>query len=217
MSISVIIVDDHKIIRDGLKTLLSKEIDIDVVGEAENGREAIKITLEKRPDIVIMDIGMPVMNGIEATRQIVKDLPETKIIALSMHYDKQYVKGMLFSGAKGYLLKDCAGEELSEAIRTVSENNTYISQDITNTVIEGYSELQEASKSRVKAELTNREKEILQLLTEGDSTKQIAIELYISVKTVEAHRANIMGKLNIHNLPELTKYAIRHGFTSVDK
>lgn len=217
MSISVIIVDDHKIIRDGLKTLLSKEIDIDVVGEAENGREAIKITLEKRPEIVIMDIGMPVMNGIEATRQIIKDLPETKVIALSMHYDKQYVKGMLSSGAKGYLLKDCAGEELSEAIRTVSKNNTYISQDITNTVIEGYSELQEASKSRVKAELTNREKEILQLLTEGDSTKQIAIELYISVKTVEAHRANIMGKLNIHNLPELTKYAIRHGFTSVDK
>ena len=217
MSISVIIVDDHKIIRDGLKTLLSKEDDIDVVGEAENGREAIKVTLEKRPEIVIMDIGMPIMNGIEATRQIIKDLPETKVIALSMHYDKQYVKGMLASGAKGYLLKDCAGEELSEAIKIVSKNNTYISQDITNTVIEGYADIQDFSNTQAKASLTNREKEILQLLTEGDSTKQIAVELYISVKTVEAHRANIMGKLNIHNLPELTKYAIRHGFTFLDK
>jgi len=217
MSISVIIVDDHKIIRDGLKTLLSKEIDIDVVGEAENGREAIKITLEKRPDIVIMDIGMPIMNGIEATRQIIKDIPETKVIALSMHYDKQYVSGMLASGAKGYLLKDCAGDELSEAIKTVSKDNTYISQDITNTVIEGYADIPDITNAPVKASLTNREKEILQLLTEGMSTKQIAAELYISVKTVEAHRANIMGKLNIHNLPELTKYAIRNGYTSVDK
>ena len=214
MSISVIIVDDHKIMRDGLKNLLKNEKNIDVVGEAENGREAVKITSEIRPDIVVMDIGMPVMNGIEATRQIVKDFPETKVVALSMHYDKQYVSGMLSSGAKGYLLKDCAGEELAKAINTVYENDTYISQDITNTVIEGYSDLQDTT---VKAELTNREKEILQLLTEGASTKQIAAELYISVKTVEAHRANIMGKLNIHNLPELTKYAIRNGYTSVDK
>ena len=217
MSISVIIVDDHKIIRDGLKILLSNHGSINVVGEAENGREAIKITLEKRPDIVIMDIGMPVMNGIEATRQIVKDLPETKVIALSMHYDKQYVSGMLASGAKGYLLKDCAGEELSKAIKIVNEDNTYISQDITNTVIEGYAEIQDITTTRIKASLTNREKEILQLLTEGASTKQIAAELYISVKTVEAHRANLMGKLNIHNLPELTKYAIRNGYTSIDK
>lgn len=217
MSISVIIADDHKIIRDGLKILLNKEIDIEVVGEAENGREAVRITSEKRPDIVIMDIGMPIMNGIEATRQIVKEIPDTKIITLSMHYDKQYVKGMFASGAKSYLLKDCAGEELAIAIRTVYEGNTYISQDITNTVIEGYADIQDVSNSRIKTELTNREKEILQLLTEGLSTKQIAGELYISVKTVEAHRANIMGKLNIHNLPELTKYAIRNGFTFVDR
>lgn len=217
MSISVIIVDDHKIIRDGLKTLLGKDKSIDIVGEAENGREAVKITFEKKPDVVIMDIGMPIMNGIEATRQIVKDLPETNVIALSMHYDKQYVSGMLGSGAKGYLLKDCAGEELSQAIKTVNENNTYISQDITNTVIEGYADIQDSTTTQVKASLTNREKEIIQLLTEGASTKQIAAELYISIKTVEAHRANIMGKLNIHNLPELTKYAIRNGYTSIDK
>ncbi len=206
MGINIIIADDHRIIRDGLSKLLDKDDSINVIGQAANGREAFNLAKEKTPDIVIMDIGMPVMNGIESTRQIVSELPNTKIIALSMHYDKQFVLGMLKAGVKGYLLKDCAGSELVNAIKTVYNNNTYFNQDITNMVINDDSEIN----------LTNREKEVLQLLAEGNSTKQIASELYISVKTVEAHRANIMQKIKISNLPGLTKYAIRNGYTSID-
>lgn len=217
MSISVIIVDDHKIMRDGLRTILENESDIEIIGEAENGREAVKLIANKIPDVAIMDIGMPEMNGIEATRQIVKDIPDVKVIALSMHYDMQFVSGMLKAGAKGYLLKDCAGSELVSAIKTVHTNNTYISQDITNTLINDYSKYQTLDHAPEETILTSRENEILQLLTEGNSTKQIAQELFISVKTVEAHRSNIMHKLEIRNLPELTKYAIRKGITSLDK
>ena len=217
MSISVIIVDDHKIMRDGLRTILENESDIEIIGEAENGREAVKLIANKIPDVAIMDIGMPEMNGIEATRQIVKDIPDVKVIALSMNYDMQFVSGMLKAGAKGYLLKDCAGSELVSAIKTVHTNNTYISQDITNTLINDYSKYQTLDHAPEETILTSRENEILQLLTEGNSTKQIAQELFISVKTVEAHRANIMHKLEIRNLPELTKYAIRKGITSLDK
>lgn len=217
MSTSIIIVDDHKIMRDGLRNILKNEKEIEIIGEADNGRDAVKLILEQKPDVAIMDIGMPEMNGVEATRQIVKEMPEAKIIALSMHYDMQFVSGMLKAGAKGYLLKDCAGAELITAIRSVSKDNTYICQDITNTLIDDYSKGQSIEYTGDDAILTNRENEILQLLTEGKTTKQIAQDLFISVKTVEAHRTNIMHKLDIRNLPELTKYAIRKGITSLDK
>ena len=217
MSTSIIIVDDHKIMRDGLRNILENESEIEIIGEADNGRDAVKLIIEKKPDIAIMDIGMPEMNGVEATRQIAKEMPNVKIIALSMHYDMQFVSGMLKAGAKGYLLKDCAGAELISAIKTVSKNNTYICQDITNTLIDDYSKGQSIDYVGDDTILTNRENEILQLLTEGKTTKQIARDLFISVKTVEAHRTNIMHKLDIRNLPELTKYAIRKGITSVDK
>jgi DNA-binding NarL/FixJ family response regulator len=216
MKNSIIIVDDHKIMRDGLRIILEQESDLEIIDEADNGRDAVKIIMNKKPDIVIMDIGMPDMNGIEATRQIVKDLPEIKIIALSMHYDIQYVSGMLKAGAKGYLLKDCAGSELIIAIKSISNNNTYICQEITNSLINDYSKYQVLDQSSNESILTGRENEILQLLTEGKSTKHIAQKLFISVKTVEAHRANIMHKLEIRNLPELTKYAIRKGITSLE-
>jgi len=217
MSISIVIVDDHKIMRDGLRIILENEKDVEIIGEADNGRDAVKLISQKNPDIAIMDIGMPEMNGIEATRQIFKESPDVKVIALSMHYDIQFVSGMLKAGAKGYLLKDCAGSELVLAIKTVERGNTYICQDITNTLINDYSKYQAIDHDVEETILTGRENEILQLLTEGKSTKEIAHKLFISVKTVEAHRANIMQKLDIRNLPELTKYAIRKGITSLEK
>lgn len=217
MNTTVVVVDDHKIMRDGLRNILENESNIEIIGEADNGRDAVKLILDKKPDIAIMDIGMPEMNGVEATRQIIKESSDVKIIALSMHYDMQFVQGMIKAGAKGYLLKDCAGAELISAIKTVSKDNTYICQEITNSLIDDFSKAQSVEYVGDESILTNRENEILQLLTEGKTTKQIAQDLFISVKTVEAHRTNIMHKLDIRNLPELTKYAIRKGITSLDK
>lgn len=217
MSTTIVIVDDHKIMRDGLRNILESETDVQIIGEADNGRDAVKLILDMKPDIAIMDIGMPEMNGVEATRQITKESSDVKIIALSMHYDMQFVQGMIKAGAKGYLLKDCAGAELITAIKTVSKDNTYICQEITNSLIDDFSKAQSVEYVGDESILTNRENEILQLLTEGKTTKQIAQDLFISVKTVEAHRTNIMHKLDIRNLPELTKYAIRKGITSLDK
>lgn len=217
MNTTVVVVDDHKIMRDGLRNILENESNIEIIGEADNGRDAVKLILDKKPDIAIMDIGMPEMNGVEATRQIIKESADVKIIALSMHYDMQFVQGMIKAGAKGYLLKDCAGAELITAIKAVSQDNTYICQEITNSLIDDFSKAQSVEYVGDESVLTNRENEILQLLTEGKTTKQIAQDLFISVKTVEAHRTNIMHKLDIRNLPELTKYAIRKGITSLDK
>jgi len=215
--ISVILVDDHIIMRDGLRGLLKAESDIEVVGEADNGRQAVKISLEKNPEIVIMDIAMSDMNGIEATRQIKAENPKIKIITLSMHSERQMVIGSLKAGASGYLLKDSTSTELVEAIRTVYRGRKYISQKISDIVLEEISEVKKDSDGREVDKLTSRENEILQLIAEGNSTKKIAKVLFISPKTVESHRANIMEKLDIHNLPELTKYAIRAGLTSLDK
>ena len=215
--ISVILVDDHVIMRDGLRGLLKAESDIEIVGEADNGRQAVKISLEKNPEIVIMDIAMSDMNGIEATRQIKAENPKIKIITLSMHSERQMVIGSLKAGASGYLLKDSTSTELVEAIRTVYRGRKYISQKISDIVLEEISEVKKDSDGREVDKLTSRENEILQLIAEGNSTKKIAKVLFISPKTVESHRANIMEKLDIHNLPELTKYAIRTGLTSLDE
>ena len=214
--ISVILVDDHVIMRDGLRHLLDQESDIDVVGEADNGRDAVKIALEKNPEIIIMDVAMQDMNGIEATRQIKKENPNIKIIALSMHSERQIVVGIFRAGASGYLLKDSTSVELVEAIRTVYLGGKYISQKISDIVLQEISNIKKETEEIGSDILTNRESEILQLIAEGNSTKRIAEVLFISPKTVESHRANIMEKLNIHNLPELTKYAIRAGLTSLD-
>ena len=215
--ISVILVDDHVIMRDGLRQLLEVESDIEVIGEADNGREAVKLALKKTPDIVIMDIAMSDMNGIEATRQISKDNPKIKIIALSMHSERQIVVGILRAGASGYLLKDSSSIELVEAIRTVHLGRKYLSQKISDIVLQEISDVKKHTDEIGVDLLTNRECEILQLISEGNATKKIAEILFISPKTVESHRANIMEKLNIRNIPELTKYAIRAGLTSLDK
>jgi len=216
MKTRIIIADDHMIVRQGLATLLAKEPDMEVVAEAENGREVVQLVRELRPDVVIMDVNMPDLNGIEATRQILAAFPETKIIALSMHADRRFVVNMLKAGSSGYLLKDCAFEELAAAIRLVMANKTYLSPGVSNVVIQDYVQGMSAPRSSAFSTLTPREREVLQLMAEGKPTSQIAEQLHISVKTVETHRQQIMHKLGIHSIAELTKYAIREGLTSLD-
>ncbi len=217
MGISVLIADDHKIMLAGLRSLLEKQADIEVIAEAENGRKAVQYATDKKPDVVVMDVSMPDLNGIEATKQIVESLPETRVIALSMHSDKRFVMGMLRAGAYGYLLKDCASQELANAIHQVAVGKKYLSPEITGVVIDDF--LLGASSEEVATAtslLSAREREVLQLIAEGWSTKQIASHLYVSVKTIETHRRQIMKKLDLHNIADLTKYAIREGLTSIE-
>ena len=216
MSVNVLLADDHKIVRDGLRILIENHGDMNVVAEAENGQKAINLARELRPEVIIMDISMPDINGIDATRKITSDFPGIKVIALSMHTDRHFVVGMLEAGAAGYLLKDCAFEELVSAIHTVLENHTYLSPTITDIVVRNY--VKKASKTSVvsSAELTARERELLQLLAEGMTAKQIAKTLRVSVKTVETHRRNIAQKLGAGSVAELIKYAIREGLTTLD-
>ncbi|MCK5173358.1 MAG: response regulator transcription factor [Planctomycetes bacterium] len=216
MSIRIILADDHKIIRDGLRSLLEKEDDIQIIAQADDGRKTIELVTELTPDVVIMDIGMPGLNGIEATRHIAHEFPKVKTIALSMHSDKRFVTEMLKAGASGYLLKNCAFEELATSIRTVVDGKTYLSPAITDIVVDNYIRSTPDTQPTVYSTLTNREREVLQLLAEGRTTKQIAIQLYVSTKTVETHRAKIMKKLDIDNMATLTKYAVREGLTSLE-
>jgi DNA-binding NarL/FixJ family response regulator len=214
--IKVVLADDHQIVRLGLRSLLSLEPDMEVVGEADNGRAVLRLVQDLSPDIVIMDISMPDMNGIEATRQVLAESPGVKVIALSMHSDSLFVLNMFKAGASGYLLKDCALEELVKAIRTVVSRKAYISPSISDTVIKDFISGWASPDSTAYSVLTPREREVLQLMSEGRSTVQIAESLCVSVKTVEAHRKQLMTKLDIHNVAELTKYAIRQGLTTLD-
>lgn len=215
MKIRIIIADDHAMVRNGLRSLIEHESDMEVIAEADNGRDAVRIALELAPDVMIMDIAMPDLNGIEATRQIITALPRIKIIALSMHADKRYVMEMLKAGASGYILKDNAYEELARAIRTALKNHTYLSPQVTETVIGDYVQLALASNGSAFSLLSVREREVLQLLAEGSSTVQIADNLGIGVKTVETYRQHIIEKLEIRSIAELTKYAIREGLTTL--
>ncbi|MEW6715717.1 MAG: response regulator transcription factor [Nitrospirota bacterium] len=214
-NIRILIADDHKIMRDGLHTLLEKQVDFKVVAEAGDGRTAVKMAQELTPNLVVMDVSMSDMNGIEATRQIVSRIPGIKIIALSMHADRQYIVEMLKAGASGYVLKDCAFDELIYAIRLVLDNVMYLSPKITNTILSEY--INEVPFKNITAfsSLTNREREVLQLIAEGNTTKEIAGLLDVSIKTVETHRQQLMNKLKIHSIAGLTKYAVREGLTSL--
>lgn len=216
MSIRILLVDDHKIVRDGLRALIEKQPCMEVVAEAAEGRTAVRRAQDLSPDVVIMDVGMPDLNGIEATRQIVAKVPGVKVIALSMHSDRRFVVGMLSAGASGYLLKDCAFEELVSAVQTVAAGQGYLSPGITDIVIENAVRTSTAD-FLVSSALTDREHEVLQLLAEGKSTTQIASLLNVSVKTVESHRRKIMEKLNLHSIADLTKFAIRAGLTSIER
>lgn len=216
MGIKTIIVDDHQIVRQGLRTLLEKEADIVVAAEAEDGRTTVRLVRDVNPDVVIMDVAMPDLNGIEATRQIISEFPKIKVIALSMYADKRFVTNMLKAGASGYLLKDCAFEELVRAIRVVMTHKTYLSPAVTDIVVKDYMNGSPPSEASVFSVLTPREREVLQLMSEGKSTTKIADCLHVSVKTIETHRQQVMSKLKLHSVAELTKYAIREGLTSVE-
>jgi DNA-binding NarL/FixJ family response regulator len=192
---------------------------MEVIAEARDGRGAVQLAHELRPDVVVMDVGMPGLNGIEATRQITSQEPHARIVALSMHSDRRFMGEMLKAGAKGYLLKDGAFEELATAIRSVVANKVYLSPRIANVVLDDYVHRDAsgmASDTSAFAKLTPREREVLQLMSEGRATKEIAMDLHVSIKTVETHRRQIMEKLDIHSVAELTKYAIREGLTSLD-
>jgi len=216
MSVRIILADDHKIMREGLRALLAKQKEIDVIAEADSGRGVIELCSQLHPDVVVIDISMPDLNGIDAARQITRQAPDIKVIALSMHSDKKYVKEMLAAGASGYLLKDAAFEELGMAIATVLKNKTYLSPQITDTVVKDYVNENVPQNSIASTALSAREREVLQLIAEGKSTREIAAKLYVSVKTIETHRKQIMAKLGLNSIAEITKYAIREGLTSVE-
>ncbi len=216
MSISILIVDDHQIMREGLCSMIEQEPGFSVVGDASNGREALELIEETQPDVVIMDINMPDMNGTEATRRVTKEFPNTRIVALSMHSDKYFVTEMLKAGASGYLLKDCSKNEIVEAIRTVAADKSYLCPEITGIILEDYVQKTTDESQSEMARLTKKEREVLQLIAEGHTSKEIASRLHSATKTVETHRLNIMSKLEIHSIAELTKFAIRHGITDLD-
>lgn len=215
MTIKVLLADDHQIIRDGLRSLLTNEPDIEVVGEANDGRAAVEMTQRLKPDIVVMDITMPGLNGIEATRQVRAISSDIKVLALSMHADKRFVAGVLHAGASGYVLKNCAFRELIQAIHTVAVNQTYLSPTIADIVVESYVRHSPLPASSLSG-LTPREREVLQLIAEGLTLKKIAATLCVSPKTIETHREQIMRKLNASSVAELTKYAVREGLTSLE-
>ena len=212
----IVLVDDHKIVRDGLRALLEKQEGLEAVAEAEDGRQAVEIIRQVRPHIAIMDVGLPELNGIDATRQIIGALPGVKIIALSIHSDTQFVSGMFRAGASAYLLKNSAFEELALAIGEVMADQIYMSPRVAGVVVDDYVQHLSGTKSASTGALTEREREVLQLLVEGRDTGQVAFQLNVSPKTVATHRQHIMDKLDIHNLPDLTKYAIREGLTFLE-
>jgi DNA-binding NarL/FixJ family response regulator len=212
----VLVADDHTIVRQGLRAVLEREPDIEVVGEAADGREAVRKAVALVPDIVVMDVSMPALNGLEATARIVREVPRVKILALTMHSSEEYVYSFLKAGAKGYLLKESAASDLVEAIRAVRFGGTYLHPTISVKVINEYLKLPDPrSRSGQLALLTEREREVLQLIAEGHTNKGIADLLSLSVKTVEAHRSRVMEKLKIHNVAGLTRYAISRGITSI--
>lgn len=216
MTVRVLLADDHHLMREGLRALLAREPDIEIVAEADSGRAALALAEEFRPDVVVMDVAMPDMNGMEATQRIVQSQPGVRVLALSMHSDKRFVRQMLLAGAAGYLIKGCTFEEFVRAIRTVMVGNTYLSPVVARTVTEDYTKRLASAGLARPVPLTPREREILQLLAEGNGPKQIAAQLHMSAKTVSTHRRSIMEKVGARSLAELVKYALREGLTSLD-
>ncbi|MBI5870280.1 MAG: response regulator transcription factor [Actinobacteria bacterium] len=216
--IRILLADDHAILRAGLVRLLSEEPDIEVVGEADNGREAVQKVQELHPDIVLMDIGMPVMNGMEATKQIKKRDNDVKILVLTMHDNEEYLFQVLQAGASGYVLKKAADSDLVNAIHVVSRGDCFLYPSAAKMVVEDYLEKLKHGQEPTSSfdTLTDREREILTLVAEGYTNREIAEALFISVKTVETHKANIMEKLNLHKRAELVRYAIKKGMLQVD-
>jgi two-component system response regulator NreC len=213
--IRIVLADDHKLMRSGLRVLLEQQPDLTVVGEASDGREAVALVASQRPDVLVMDIGMPSLNGIEAAAQITQSNPEAAIVMLSMHSDESYVLRALKAGAKGYLLKDSAEADLIRAVRAVAEGKSFFSPAVSKVLLDDYvRKLKRSGTEDPYDLLTPREREVLQLVAEGKSNKEVAQLLNLSVYTVETHRSNIMEKLNLHGVPELILYAVRKGIIS---
>ena len=215
MSVKIILADDHQLMREGLRTLIEKELGMEVVGEAGDGQAVVQLARETLPDIIIMDVGMPGLDGIDATRQITSEFPSVKVIALSMHSNKLFVMDMFEAGGSGYLLKECAFAELATAIDAVRVNEVYISPKVAGIVLDGHMKRPSVEPNSTVV-LTEKECEVLQLLATGKSTKQIALQFEKSVQTIDAHRRRIMDKLGVDNLAELVKYAIREGLTTLE-
>ena len=213
--IRIVLADDHKLMRSGLRVLLEQQQDFAVVGEASDGREAVTLVSSEKPDVLVMDVGMPTLNGIEAASQITQGHPEISIVMLSMHSDESYVLRALKAGAKGYLLKDSAETDLIRAVRSVAEGKSFFSPAVSKVLLDDYvRKLKRSGNEDPYDLLTPREREILQLIAEGKSNKEVAQLLNLSVYTVETHRANIMEKLHLHGVPELILYAVRKGIIS---
>ena len=217
MTIRVVLADDHQMMREGLCLILKKIDDLEIVGEAENGQSAVALTDRLNPDIVVMDVGMADLNGVEATRRIKSAHPGTLVIGLSMYSDRNYVLGMMNAGASGYVLKGSAGQELLLAIDAARKGENYLSPGIRNVVVEPGNGQGFPPPESVFSRLGGREREVLQLLAEGKSSKEIALQMHISVRTVETHRRNIMQKLDLHSVPELVKYAVRQGLVRLEE
>lgn len=210
-AITLLVADDHNIIRSGLCALLKNEADFQIVGEATSGRAAVALALELSPNILIMDLAMPLLNGVEATRQVVRDCPSTKVIVLSAYDDDIHIEAVMAAGAAAYLLKHTAAAEICQAVREVHKGNAYFSPTVAERLrAKSVSKLEQPRKN-ARTELTTRESEVLQLIAEGFSNKQIASELNISIKTIEKHRQSLMAKLNIHCIAGLTRHAAANG------
>ena len=203
----ILLADDHAVVRQGFKMLLDAQSDMEIVGEASNGREAVEAAETLRPDVEVMDVAMPELNGIEATRRLAASAPHTRVIALSMHKDSVYVREILRAGARGYLLKDSGADDLVSAIRVVARGESYLSPAVSNAVLDDYRK----QVTNPIDLLTSREREVLQMLAEGKTNKEIAGVLNLSVYTVDAHRGRIMEKLNLHSINDLVRFAVRNG------
>jgi DNA-binding NarL/FixJ family response regulator len=211
----ILIADDHEVVRRGLRAMLENHPGWEVSGEASDGREAVERTVELKPDLVLLDIGMPNLNGIEAARQILANCPATHILILTMHYSPQVVREVLAVGARGFLLKSDAGRDLVTAVEAVQQHRTFFTNQVTDIVVDGYLNRDRKEPLQPKNRLTAREREVVQLLAEGKSSKEVAIALNLSVKTAETHRTNIMRKLDLHSVADLTLYALRNGIAQV--
>jgi len=213
---NILLVDDHQMMRDGLRAVLEKESDLHVSGEAADGRTALELCSTLHPDVVVMDIGMPGLNGIEATRQVTTHHPRTRVVALSMNADRRYVHAMFEAGAWAYLVKSSASEELIRAIRAVAHDEKYVSPTVASAVLDAFVVGPKATQRDPRSELSPREREVLQLLAEGMTSKEIAGKLDLAVSTIETHRKQIMAKLELRSVAELTKFAIRTGITTLE-
>lgn len=215
MSIRVLLADDHRIVREGLRSLLDREADIEVVGEAEDGRKALELVRELEPDVVVMDISMPNLNGADATRQIVRDFPRVRVLALSAYSNRMFVINMLKAGALGYLLKECASKELVEAIRTTSSGGAYLGSRKVVKLVTDWVKDRDGPESPIDR-LTDREREVFQLVVEGKNTKEIALMLHLSTKAIEANRRKIMDKVEAHSVVDLVIIALKEGVISLE-